>query len=209
MNSSTFYSLTTVIDDHRLHGAKIYHVEQAGISAIHRPAKIIAKKGVHRPGAITSRERRINITVVCCCNTAGQYIPPMVLFTRKRMLDALKEDAPSGSLVMCSQLGWMDQPTFLQRMRQFVENVKPSRNNPVLLITDGHSSQARNTKATGLAWDSGVVMISLLSHSTLRTQPLDVAFFNPNFSQMLLVRQKLERNSMTSWIHVHSHSVSR
>ena len=194
MNSSTFYSLTTVIDDHRLHGAKIYHVEQAGISAIHRPAKIIAKKGVHRPGAITSRERRINITVVCCCNTAGQYIPPMVLFTRKRMLDSLKEGAPSGSLVMCSQLGW---------------NVKPSRNNPVLLITDGHSSQARNTKATGLAWDSGVVMISLLSHSTHRTQPLDVAFFNPNFSQMLLVRQKLERNSMTSWIHVHSHSVSR
>ena len=41
----------------------------------------------------------IYTTVVCCCNAAGQFVPPMILFERKRMKPELRDGAPVGSLI--------------------------------------------------------------------------------------------------------------
>lgn len=75
--------------------------------------------------------------------------------------------------------GWIEQPTFLKWMEHFIEHVKPSRAEPVLLIIDGHTSHTKNIEAIEHARESGVIMISLPPHCTDRLQPLDVAFFKP------------------------------
>lgn len=44
---------------------------------------------------------------------------------------------------------------------------------------DGHSAHTKNLEAIELAWDRGLILISLSAHTTHRLQPLDVSFFKP------------------------------
>ena len=60
----------------------------------------------------------------------------------------------------------------------FVDTVCPEvRQQPVLLILDGHSSHTRNLNVIKKARDSNVIIISLPSHYTHKLQPLDLALF--------------------------------
>ena len=105
---------------------RIFNVDEAGISTVHKPPKVIAKKGARQVGATTSGERGVNTTVVCCCNAAGTYIPPMILFKRKRMVEILAEGAPPCSLVVCNESGWMDKELFTRWLQHFVSWTKPT-----------------------------------------------------------------------------------
>ena len=48
-----------------------------------------------------------------------------------------------------------------------------------MLIFDNHVTHTKNVAATDMARDAGVVMVSLLPHTTHRFQPLDGAFIGP------------------------------
>lgn len=57
-------------------------------------------KSTKRVRSATSWERGKNITVCCCINAAGAYIPltPMFIFLRMRMTPALERGGPPGSI---------------------------------------------------------------------------------------------------------------
>lgn len=50
------------------------------------------------------------------------------------------DDAPVRSIAYCQENGWMNSEIFLKWLKHFVQHVKPSVENKVLLILDGHSS---------------------------------------------------------------------
>jgi hypothetical protein len=68
---------------------------------------------------------------------------------------------------------------FVERLKHFISSVKPNKEEKVLLIMDGHSAHTKNLEAIELAWDRGLILISLSAHTTHRLQPLDVSFFKP------------------------------
>ncbi|KAK7095676.1 hypothetical protein V1264_005052 [Littorina saxatilis] len=161
-------------------GTTIYNVDETGVSTVQkRCQKILGQKGKHQIGAITSGERGTNTTVVCCVNGVGHYVPPLILFKRKRHCRELADGAPTGSLVTNNESGWMDKDMFLTWIRHFATHVKPSPDRPVLLIMDGHASHTRSLSVIDFARENGIVMLSLPPHATARLQPLDVAFFKP------------------------------
>ena len=81
-----FTLLEKIIDEHKLTAMRIYNMDESGISVVQKSCqKVICLKGKHQIGSISSSERGINTTVVCCNNAAGQYVPPLVIFKRKRM----------------------------------------------------------------------------------------------------------------------------
>nr|XP_047139049.1 uncharacterized protein LOC124814970 [Hydra vulgaris] len=93
--------------------SNLFNVDESGLSICHKPGKIVALKGKHSVGGLTSSER-----------------------------------------------------------------VQPqSRNQPVLLILDGHSSHKKNLSVIKKARHSIVIILSLPSHCTHKLQPLDVLFF--------------------------------
>ena len=51
-----------------------------------------------------------------------------------------------------------------------------SKNNPVLLILDGHSTHNKNLELIDLARENGFVLLCLPLHCSHRMQPLDVSF---------------------------------
>jgi hypothetical protein len=50
----------------------------------------------------------------------------------------MRVGAPSDTLFMVSDSGWMNKEIYLEWFRHFIQRIPPTR--PVLLIQDGHSS---------------------------------------------------------------------
>ena len=120
-------------------------MDESGISVVQKSCqKVIGLKGKHQIGSISSAERGINTTVVCCNKAAGQYVPPLVIFKRKRMPAELSNGAPIGSVVTCNDSGWMDGDTFTKWLQHSVDFVKPTADKKVLLVLDGHSTHVKN-----------------------------------------------------------------
>lgn len=175
-----FYTLLeNVVDENKLTAQHIFNIDETGFTAVQKPQKIYAKKGKHQVGAITSGEKARNVTFVCCASASGQYVPPLVIFPRKRMKADLKEGAPAGSIFACQKNGWINVELFRQWFEHFITVVKPSLQQKVLLILDGHVSHTQSIDVLMRAREAGVILLSLPPHTTHRLQPLDVTFFKP------------------------------
>lgn len=63
----------------------IYNVHQTGVTTVHRPQKIIARKGQKLISKTTYAERGALVTVCCAINALGNSVPPFFIFPRVRM----------------------------------------------------------------------------------------------------------------------------
>lgn len=134
------------------------------------------KKAVHK---LSSAERGGLITVVVCMSAAGQFVPPMVIFPRKTRKDALGDGLPAGSITEYSPSGWITTPLFTKWFAHLITVTNSSKENPSVLIFDGHFSHTRNVDLINLAKENGVSLICLPPHTSDKMQPLDVAFMKP------------------------------
>ncbi|CAH1966959.1 unnamed protein product [Acanthoscelides obtectus] len=85
----------------------------------------------------------------------------------------LQKGAPPGSLFACHPSGWIQTHLFTEWFHHFLTKVKPSRDEPALLILDGHNTHTRNLEFLRLAKQNGVTIICLPPHTTHKLQPLD------------------------------------
>ena len=155
----------------------IWNCDETGIqTSANRPPKVFSQKGKRQVGVISSAERGQTVTALCCCNAAGVFIPPALVFKRKRMQDYLLAGTPEGTLGLCTDSGWITRQTFIQWLTFFVDRVKPTKEHPALLILDNHESH-RCIEVLELATSKNVVILSVPPHTTHRLQPLDVGVY--------------------------------
>ena len=131
-----FTLLSKIVAEEKLDASHIYNVDETGFTAVQKLQKVFAEKGKHQVGAITSMEREKNVTFVCCVSASGYYVPPMIIYPRKKMKADLTEGAPAGSAFHCQEKGWINTELFCAWLEHFISNVHPSINNKVLLILD-------------------------------------------------------------------------
>ena len=104
-----------------------------------RQRKIIGRRGKKPIGALTSQERGENTTCVVCCGAAGNFIPPKVIYKRKRMKPDLTNGGPWGCLCM-SKKGWMSNKGFSSWLEHFINSVNATKENSVILVLAGHAT---------------------------------------------------------------------
>ena len=129
-------------------------------------------------GKIVSAERGQTITLVCAMSATGRYVPPAFIFPRKKMKDHLLNNAPVGSIGLVSDSGFINTDLFMEYLCHFKNNVQPTKDNPVLLILDNHTSHLSLTAIT-YCRDNGIHLLTLPPHSSYKIQPLDRGFFGP------------------------------
>ena len=115
----------------------------------------------------------MHVTVMCCMNLTGQYVPPLLYFLVKT-----KNMAPVGTIGIAQETVWMTSEVFLIWLSHFASFVKPTIPNKVLLIVDRDSSH-KQLGVVKYAKQNGNVMLSLLPHCTHRLQSVDIAFYGP------------------------------
>ena len=86
---------------------------ESGLTAVHKPGRIIAKKGKKQVGEITCGEGGNTVTILCSMNAHGRHIPPFMIFPRKKMNDHLLLGSPPGTVGVPTKSGWMDSTVFI------------------------------------------------------------------------------------------------
>ena len=180
-NVAHFYDiLEKIVDEFQFTAEAIFNVDESGFTTVQKAQqKIVGRKGKRQVGSITSGERGVNTTMVCAVSAAGFYVPPMIIFKRKKFNNDLKIGAPPASIVTISDTGYINSELFVTWLHHFKNHVNCNNDKKVLLLLDGHTTHSRNLDACSFARDNGIILLQLPGHTTHRLQPLDVAFFGP------------------------------
>lgn len=164
---------------HGIDATRIYNMDETCVqTSSSKPPRVLSRAGKKQVGIISSVERGKLTTVICCCNAAGSFIPPFMIFGRKRMVGRLLDGAPPGTRATCSDNGWINGPIFLEWLRHFVEMTRPTAEKKVLLVLDNHESH-KYLEALEYATQNHVIFTSLAPHTTHKMQPLDRCVYGP------------------------------
>lgn len=88
-------------------------------------------------------------------------------------------EAPPGSVSGFHLPGWIQCELFCKWIKHFAAYVKPTAEDPVVLVLEVHYSHTRNLEGINFAREHSIIIVCLPSHSTHKMQPLDVAFMKP------------------------------
>ncbi|XP_025154458.1 tigger transposable element-derived protein 6-like [Harpegnathos saltator] len=170
-----FKNLEAVYEKYKLTADRVWNVDETGVTTVQKLPKILAERGKKQVGGLTSVERGVNVTFVASMSASGNFWAPAFIFPRKRIKPELMNNAPSGSPAFPQDKGWMDRDVFLQFIKYFVNQTRPSKEQPVLIVLDGHSSHTKSLNVIDYCRESGVILLSLPPHCTHKMQPLDVS----------------------------------
>lgn len=126
----------------------------------------------------SSAERGALVTMVGIINAAGNHIPPVYVFPRKRVHPSFTQGALLGSCALLANSGWMNSEIFPDVLRHIKKYSLCSKENPILLLLDNHVSHC-GLDSILFCRDNGIVLLSFPPHSSHKLQPLDVAIYGP------------------------------
>ncbi len=163
------------------------------------PDKIIATKGKHQVGAVTSGERGTLVTIALAVNAQVNCIPPYFIFPRKKFQDHFVRNGPIGSAGSANSSGWMQDTDFLAFLQHFARHTRVTLESKVLLLLDNHWSHLSVT-AIDFCRSNGIVLLSFPPHCSHRLQPLDRSVFGP--------LKRYINTAADHWMRTHSKEVS-
>lgn len=182
-----FKNLEELIAKHKFPPSRIFNMDESGINTVPNKApKVVSTRGKKCVGKVSSAERGQLTTVICTVSASGNYVPPVIIFARKRLKPELMNGAPPDSLMLCSDSGYSNSDLFPIWLQHFQKHVQSSDSNPVLLVLDNHSSHI-SIEAVMFCRQNSIHLLSLPPHSSHKMQPPDKCFFKPlkeYFSQM-------------------------
>lgn len=93
------------------------------------------------------------------------------------MKNELVDEAPTDTLELAQESGWMNKEMFVKWLKHFQAHTK-SKDDSVLLVCDSHSSH-ESIEFSSYTKENGIIMLYLPSYCTDRMQPLDVCIYVP------------------------------
>ncbi|XP_031329163.1 uncharacterized protein LOC116168884 [Photinus pyralis] len=173
-----FNLLGTILAREEFGPGSIYNCDETGVQTVHKPRKIISKKGQKQVAKVTSGERGQTVTILCTINAIGGSIPPFFIYPRVREQDYMTACAPPGSRAATHPSGWMTALNFEVYLQHFIKFTKCSIADKVLLILDNHNSHL-SPKGLDICKENGIVLLTIPPHTSHRLQPLDVSVYGP------------------------------
>ena len=186
-----FGKLAEVMDRYKFDATRIWNVDETGITTVAKPNKVIACTGVKQVGSLTSAERGQLVTLCAAVSAAGQAIPPFLIYPRVHFKQHFLHGAPPGTAGSAYPSGWMTADNFLLFLKHFAKHVKPTTDNPILILLDNHESHLA-IEALDYAKENGIIMLSFPPHCSHRLQPLDFTVFGP-------LKKKISQ-SQSNWL---------
>lgn len=174
-----FDNLEALMRKHTFPPSRVYNMDESGIQTVPgKLCRIVSTKGKRNVNKAVAADKGQTISIACAMSATGNYIPPALIFARKRQNPALMHGAPPGSVSFVSDRGYMTVTLFIEWLQHFKKNASPTQENPVLLILDNHVSHI-SLEAVTFAKENHIHLLSLPPHSSQKTQPLDRCFFKP------------------------------
>lgn len=130
-------------------------------------------------GIVSSAEHGQITTIICCCNAAGAFIPPFLIFSRKRMQECLLDNSTPGCQATCSGNGWVNSPSLQSWLEFFVETVRHcTKDKKILLLLDNKEAHKYYPELE-YALKNNIIFVSFAPQATNKLQPLDIMVHRP------------------------------
>ena len=154
----------------------IYNCDETVVDLNKSSQKVVVPRRMR-----TAHSRQVatseHISIHCCVSAAGTCIPPFIIFKGAFPGGNYSTGGPDGALYGRQSTGFMDGELFLKWLTKlFVPHVRPTAENPVLLLVDGHSSHC-TCDVIEAARENHVILLALAPHTTHLCQPLDVCVY--------------------------------
>lgn len=179
-NVQEFYRhLQHVLKEKNIRPEDIWNIDETGLTTVHKPKKVITKKGTKQVGQMTSGERGTLVTVCCSINGIGQSIPPFYIFPRVHFREIMLKGkfvisinyetllyksvfsgGPTGCRGAAHPSGWMTSENFLLFFKHFLSYAKPSDDRHILVIFDNHDSHIQ-IDLINMARTKNVILLTL------------------------------------------------
>ncbi|KYQ59988.1 hypothetical protein ALC60_00959 [Trachymyrmex zeteki] len=160
-----------------LNASRIYNMDESNISTIfNKFPKIVLSECKCLGSKIVSQSRILSLTAVCCMSAAGYYVPPALIFPRKKFKPEFCKRAPPNTLGMTSDSGSINSELFVTWLKHFTKYVTASRDRPVLLVLDNHISHC-SLPAINYCQENGIILLVLPPYASHKLQPLEIVFF--------------------------------
>lgn len=77
-----FDLLATIYDvnDFANHPENVFNMDESGILVNNKPGKVVATKCAKDVYTLSSCEKGENVTVIACCYTQGNFLPPVLIY---------------------------------------------------------------------------------------------------------------------------------
>ncbi|KAF5282314.1 hypothetical protein FQR65_LT14368 [Abscondita terminalis] len=186
----TSLSRATSFNKTNFNASRIWNIDETEVTMVQKPKKIVAARSQKQIGAITSAEKGTLVTLVCASYAAGNFIPPMFVFARLKYPEMFIRGGPPYCIGAGNLSGWMTEKEFLIFMNHFIKHAKPTKEEPVLLLLDNHSS---HVNIGVVEKENNVMMLSFPPHCSRNLQPLDVGLYGP-FKNYI-------NRAQTAWMH--------
>ncbi|KAJ8909501.1 hypothetical protein NQ315_016765 [Exocentrus adspersus] len=173
-----FSNLEEIYNKHPsiLQEIRIYNLDETGTTTVQRPHKVVAQKGVKQLNQCTSAERGLLATTCAIIRANGTFLPPTIVFPRKKFNPLMLSGAPPGTLGLANPSGWMTAELFTEVLNHFIKQTGTTKENPSLLILDNHESHV-SLETAEIAKSNGVIILTLPPHTSNKLQPLDKSVF--------------------------------
>ncbi|XP_039280433.1 uncharacterized protein LOC120350563 [Nilaparvata lugens] len=158
--------------------SRIWNLHETKTETNQRPSRVIAQKGIKQVSKALSGERGTLVTTALIINAAGNTMPSVMVFPRVHFKNHMIAGAPSGTLGLANQTGWMTSSNFVYVIEHFIKFSGCSKSRQMLLICDNHESHL-SIEAITLAKSNGLHILTLHPHCTHMMQPLDVGLMQP------------------------------
>ena len=132
--------------------ARLYNCEKPGNTIVrHKHTKILGLKDKRQISSLQSAERGYLVTVVTCVSPAEHFILPLLVFPRKNMKQEVTNGTSPGTIHGCHPSRWIQSEIFSQWFLHFIKHTKPTKEDSVILVLDGHYSHTRNLEVITFA----------------------------------------------------------
>lgn len=85
------------------------------------------------------------ITLINCCNAAGNFVPPLMIYPASEKDPEFINGCPKGTEIACHPSGCIKSKIFYPTwFNHFVDYAKPTKEDPILLLLNVHAEHAKN-----------------------------------------------------------------
>jgi hypothetical protein len=168
-----FDKLQSIITQYSLEADQIWNMDETGFSLSTRLQYVLAKKNSRNVSKVAASNSTEHISAVITISAAGSFIPPLIIYKGKRVIDNLLDGAPPGTVMGFTEKGYMQESLFNQYIQHFIKSISTKR--PALLMLDGHKSHI-NISSLDMCRANDILLYALPSNTTHLLQPCELPF---------------------------------
>ena len=200
--ASVFEINEPALDTFQPNSARLYSCDETGITIVqHKYTKILGLRCKRQISSLHSAEWGPLVTVVTCMSPTSS----VTCFSKKKCETELMNGTPPGSIHACHPSGRIQSEIFTHWFLRLIKHTKPAKEDPVILVPDGHYSHTRSLEVIILARENNVNIICLPPHNSHKMQPLVKASMWPlktfyyQKSKKSLFQHRTSRHRLPNW----------